>query len=71
MVPAKRTQRRYLMQQIIALQEYIEVAKKGYAIIDEGTDMISSIRDGDWKQFIDYFGSLEGGQSSGKKVSAH
>jgi hypothetical protein len=55
----KRTQRRYLMQQIVALQAYIELAKKTYGIIDEGTDMISSIRNGDWKQFIDYFGSLE------------
>ncbi len=33
--------------------------EKGYEIVDNGLDVISSIRDGDWNQFIEYFSSLE------------
>ena len=54
----KKTQIKYLGQQIAALQVYIGYAKKGYEIADEGLSIIGSIKDGEFNLHRDFFSSL-------------
>src|SRR5258706_4187148 len=42
----KKTQRKYLLQQIAALEAYYNYLKKGYEICDKGLTMIGDIKDG-------------------------
>lgn len=44
----KKTQKKYLLEQIVALQAYIKVAKDGYNIADKGLSTISSIKNGEF-----------------------
>ncbi|HWV72866.1 MAG TPA: hypothetical protein VN040_14155 [Pseudosphingobacterium sp.] len=44
----KKTQKKYLLEQIVALQAYIKVAKDGYNIADKGLNTISSIKNGEF-----------------------
>lgn len=55
----KKTQIKYLQQQIVALQIYIGYAKEGYNILHRGTDVISDIKKGDFNLHSDYFNSLK------------
>lgn len=54
----KKTQRKYLVQQIAALQVYFEYAKQGYRLVDRGLHFIRSGKDGEFTLHQDYFASL-------------
>lgn len=56
----KKTQKQYLLNQIIALQGYIEVAKKGYDIAQKGLNTIGNIKDGDFNLHRDFFNGMQG-----------
>lgn len=55
----KKTQRKYLIQQIAALQVYFEYGKQGYDIADRGLGFIRSRKNGEYKLHQDYFTSLQ------------
>ena len=54
----KSTQKKYLLQQIAALQVYSGYLSKGYFIAKNGLNTIKSIRNGDLLQHSNYFTSL-------------
>jgi len=54
----KATQKKYLIQQIAALQVYSDYLSKGYAIAKNGINTIKSIKNGDLLQHRNYFTSL-------------
>lgn len=54
----KATQKKYLLQQIAALQVYIGYVEKGYSIAKQGLDAISGFKQGELKLHTDYFQSL-------------
>jgi hypothetical protein len=45
----KKTQKKYLLQQIAALQVYFGYAKKGYSFVSSDTKTIRDIKKGDPK----------------------
>ena len=55
----KQTQKKYLIQQIAALQVYAGYVEKGYGIVRNGLNTISSIKKGDLNLHTDYFNSLK------------
>jgi len=55
----KKTQRKYLIQQIAALKVYLEFLKKGYKIVDKGLTTIGDIKDGTFTMDKDYLNSLK------------
>lgn len=55
----KKTQKKYLLQQIAALQVYIGYAKKGYKIAKEGLNTIGKFTKGEFNLHTDYFNSLK------------
>lgn len=55
----KKTQKKYLVQQIAALQVYIEFAEKGYHIAKEGLTAIGSFTKGEFNLHTDFFNSLK------------
>ncbi|PZR29096.1 MAG: hypothetical protein DI535_03525 [Citrobacter freundii] len=55
----KKTQIRYLTQQIAALQLYIGYARKGYEIADKGLTMIGDIKNGEFNLYRDFFQSFK------------
>lgn len=55
----KKTQRKYLLQQIAALQVYIGYAKKGYDIASKGINTVRNIKKGDFNLHRDFFSSLK------------
>ncbi len=54
----KKTQKKYLLQQIAALQVYIGYVKKGYEIGKDGLKLVGDIKDGDFNLHKGYFTSL-------------
>jgi hypothetical protein len=54
----KATQRKYLLQQIAALQVYSGYLSKGYSIAKNGLNTIKGIKNGDLLQHTNYFTSL-------------
>lgn len=56
----KKTQKQYLINQVVALQGYIEVAQKGYDIAQKGLTTIGNIKDGDFNLHKDFFSSMQG-----------
>ncbi len=54
----KATQKKYLLQQIAALQVYTNYLSKGYAIAKNGLNTIQSIKHGDFNLHSNYFTSL-------------
>jgi hypothetical protein len=54
----KKTQRKYLIQQIAALQTHLQYLKKGYDIAHKGITTVKNIKNGEWDLHKDYFGSL-------------
>lgn len=55
----KKTQKKYLIQQIAGLQLYIQYAQKGYAIAQQGLNTISSIKQDDLNLHDDFYASLK------------
>lgn len=55
----KKTQEKYLLQQIVALQIYIGYARKGYKIAKDGLNLISDLKKGEVNLHSDYFTSLD------------
>jgi hypothetical protein len=55
----KATQRKYLLQQIAALQVYIGYAKKGYNIASKGINTVKNIKNGDFNLHRDFFNALK------------
>jgi hypothetical protein len=55
----KKTQKKYLLQQIAALQVYIGYAQKGYNIAKEGLATIGGFTRGEFNLHTDYFNSLK------------
>jgi hypothetical protein len=55
----KKTQIKYLVQQIAALQVYLGYLKKGYQIVDNGLTTIGNIKDGTLTQDQTYLNSLK------------
>lgn len=53
------TQKKYLLQQIAALQVYIGYVQKGYSIAKQGLNTISNIKHGEFNLHKDYFNSLK------------
>jgi 3-deoxy-D-arabino-heptulosonate 7-phosphate (DAHP) synthase class II len=54
----KATQRKYLLQQIAALQVYSGYLSKGYSIAKNGLNTIKGFKNGDLLQHTNYFASL-------------
>lgn len=55
----KSTQRKYLLQQIAALEVYKGYVKKGYQIVSGGLDVIQDMRNGEFGLHKNYFSSLK------------
>jgi hypothetical protein len=55
----KKTQRKYLLEQIAALKVYLEYLKKGYEIVDKGLTTIGEIKNGTFTLDKDYLNSLK------------
>lgn len=60
----RRTQIRYYVEQIAALQVYIELGQKGYGIYEDGLKVIDDIKQGDFNLQNNYFNSLSTIKSS-------
>ena len=55
----KKTQKKYLLQQIAALKVYLNYARKGYDIANKGITTVRNIKKGDFNLHQDFFGSLK------------
>lgn len=55
----KKTKKKYLLQQIAALQVYIGVLEKGYTIASQGLHTIQDIKHGEFGLHSTYFSSLK------------
>lgn len=55
----KKTQKKYLLQQIAALQVYIGYVKKGYKIAKQGLNTIGDFTKGEFNLHSGYFNSLK------------
>lgn len=55
----KNTQRKYLVQQVGALQVYIGYLKKGYKIAKDGLNTVSGFTKGEWDLHTDFISSLK------------
>jgi hypothetical protein len=55
----KKTQKKYLIQQIAALQVYLDYLKKGYTIARNGLTAIENIKNGNFNLDRDFFKSLK------------
>jgi hypothetical protein len=54
----KKTQKKYLIQQIAALKVYLKYLKEGYDVARKGLGMIGDIKDGNFNDHSTYFASL-------------
>lgn len=54
----KKTQKKYLLQQIAALKVYIDYAQKGYQIAADGVNAVRDIKRGDFNLHDNFFKSL-------------
>lgn len=54
----KKTQKKYLIEQIAALQTYVGYAEKGYSIASKGLSTIRDIKHGDFNLHNIFFNSL-------------
>lgn len=55
----KKTQRKYMLQQIAKLQLYLSYVKKGYDIVHSGMELISDIKSGDFTLHSVFFDHLK------------
>jgi hypothetical protein len=65
----KKTQKKYLLEQIAALQTYIGYAEKGYSIATNGLKTIRDIKNGDFNIHNNFFNSLSSVNPQVKKYS--
>lgn len=65
----KKTQKKYLLEQIAALQTYISYAEKGYSIATKGLKTIKDIKNGDFNLHSNFFNSLSSVNPEVKKYS--
>ncbi len=54
----KKTQKKYLFQQIAALQAYSDFLSKGYSVVKNGLNAVQHIKHGDLHLHANYFTSL-------------
>src|SRR5687768_615661 len=54
----KKTQKKYLIQQIAALKVYLKYLKQGYGIVKKGMQVVGDIKEGNFNSHKEYFGSL-------------
>lgn len=54
----KKTQKKYLVQQIAALKVYLKYLKQGYRIVDKGLNLVGDIKNGNFHSHKTYFESL-------------
>jgi hypothetical protein len=54
----KKTQKKYLIQQIAALKVYLKYLKEGYDVAKKGLGMIGDIKDSNFNDHSTYLGSL-------------
>ena len=54
----KKTQKKYLLEQIAALQIYIGYAKKGYDIVGSGIHAVKDVTNGEFSLHRNFFASL-------------
>ncbi len=66
---AQTKQKKYLLQQIAALQVYISYVQKGYSIARQGLNTIGDIKHGEFNLHKDYFNSLKTVNPQIKKYS--
>lgn len=55
----KKTQRKYLVEQIVKLQVYLGYLKKGYNIVRDGLTLIGDIKNGDFNLHQFFFNRLK------------
>lgn len=55
----KKTQRKYLVQQIAGLKVYLDYAEKGYRVAQEGLTTVGKIKRGDFALHDGFFASLK------------
>ena len=55
----KKTQKKYLVQQIAALRVYLDYLKKGYTVVHNGLNTIENIKNGSFNLDRDFFSSLK------------
>lgn len=55
----KKTQKKYLIEQVAAMQIYLDYARKGYGIVKDGTALIADIKNGDFNLSKQFFNSLK------------
>ncbi|WP_423147047.1 hypothetical protein [Rubrolithibacter danxiaensis] len=55
----KKTQKKYLIQQIAALKLYLGYVNKGYSIVQKGLTSIGDLKDGELNLHTDYLNSLK------------
>lgn len=55
----KKTQKKYLLEQIAALQIYIGYAKKGYALVDGGLNVVRDMTSGEFSLHGAFISSLK------------
>lgn len=55
----KKTQEKYLKQQISALQVYIDFVKMGYKIVNKGLSTVEHIKKGDFNLHLDFLSSFK------------
>lgn len=55
----KKTQKKYLQDQIAALQTYMATAEKGYKIVSDGIHTIANIKNGEFNLHTLFFSSLK------------
>ncbi len=65
----KKTQKKYLLEQIAALQTYIGYAGKGYSIVTGGLSIIRNIKHGDFNLHNNFFNSISSVNPAIKKYS--
>ena len=58
-VRQKKTQTKYLIQQMAALEMYMGYAHKGYSIAQNGLKALNHLKKGDWHLHSDFFNSLD------------
>ena len=54
----KKTQKQYLIQQVVALKVYLKYLKAGYDIAQKGLNLVGDIKDGNFNDHSTYLGSL-------------
>lgn len=64
-----KTQKKYLIQQIAALQVYIDFAHKGYGIVKDGLNAIGDLKNGELNLHAGYFAGLRSASPKVKKYA--